>query len=90
MKAQGRELDDESWSAEAAITAAQRNAKIAGIFARLASRDGKPRYLAHLPRVWRYLDDDLAHPALGDLRDWYNRAIPRERRDAVKCEGAMA
>jgi aminoglycoside/choline kinase family phosphotransferase len=89
MKAQGRELDQELWTAEAAITAAQRNAKIAGIFARLASRDGKPRYLAHLPRVWRYLEGDLAHPALADLRDWYDRALPREKRE-VKYEGAMA
>jgi hypothetical protein len=90
MKAQGRELDGEMWTAEAAITAAQRNAKIAGIFARLASRDGKPRYIAHLPRVWRYLERDLAHPALADLRSWYDRAILREKRDAVKFEGTMA
>lgn len=89
MKAQGRELDGELWTAEAAVTAAQRNAKIAGIFARLAGRDGKPRYLAHLPRVWRYLESDLAHPTLADLRGWYDRTIPRERRDGVKYEGAM-
>ena len=44
--------------------AAQRNAKIVGIFARLFRRDGKPRYLGYLPRVWSYLDRDLEHPAL--------------------------
>ena len=90
MKDQGRALDREVWTAEAAITAAQRNAKIAGIFARLASRDGKPRYLAHLPRVWNYLEGDLAHPALANLRSWYDRAIPCEVRHGVKHEGAMA
>ena len=89
MKAAGRDLDGELWSAEAAVTAAQRNAKIAGIFARLANRDRKPRYLAHLPRVWDYLESDLAHPALAELRAWYDRAIPREKRRA-SCEGAMA
>ena len=47
-----------------AVMAAQRNAKIVGIFARLYKRDGKPRYLAFLPRVWGYLERDLAHPAL--------------------------
>jgi len=47
-----------------AVMAAQRNAKIVGIFARLYSRDGKPRYLAFLPRVWGYLERDLAHPEL--------------------------
>ena len=32
--------------------AAQRAAKILGIFARLDRRDGKPQYLRHMPRVW--------------------------------------
>jgi hypothetical protein len=90
MRAQGRELDGELWTAEAALTAAQRNAKIAGIFARLAGRDGKPRYLAHLPRVWRYLEGDLAHPALADMRGWYDRVIPHEKRTRLKYEEAMA
>ena len=35
-------VDDEQYRAEAAVMAAQRNAKIAGIFARLYRRDGKP------------------------------------------------
>ena len=52
----------------AAVLAAQRNAKIIGIFARLFKRDNKPRYLAHLPRVWRYMERDLQHPALAKLR----------------------
>ncbi|HEY6578146.1 MAG TPA: phosphotransferase [Rhizomicrobium sp.] len=90
MKASGCELDRESWTREAAVMAAQRNAKIAGIFARLASRDGKPRYLAYLPRVWNYLESDLAHPALGKLRAWYDRVIPRDSRSVARREGAMA
>jgi N-acetylmuramate 1-kinase len=68
--------DSERFRAAAAILAAQRNAKIVGIFARLAKRDNKPRYLAHLPRVWRYLEGDLMHPALQPLRQWYDRTIP--------------
>jgi hypothetical protein len=59
-----------------ATLGAQRNSKILGIFARLAKRDGKRGYLAHLPRVARYLERDLAHPALGDLRDFYAREFP--------------
>jgi len=88
MKAQGRPIDSEAWTAEAAVTAAQRNTKIAGIFARLAGRDGKPRYLDYLPRVWDHLEDDLAHPALSGLRIWYDRAIPAEKRRAVQRERA--
>lgn len=76
----GRPLDEEVHGAEMALFAAQRNAKIVGIFARLFKRDSKPRYLDYLPRVWRYLDRDLDHPALGELKAWYEDAVPRARR----------
>ena len=52
----------------AAILAAQRNCKIIGIFTRLWRRDGKPRYLGHIPRVWRLLEEDLREPALAPRR----------------------
>ena len=58
-----------------------RNAKIVGIFARLYKRDGRARYLAFLPRVWTYLERDLTHPALADLRAWYDRVIPKDKRE---------
>jgi tRNA threonylcarbamoyl adenosine modification protein YjeE len=59
---------------------AQRNTKILGIFARLAKRDGKSRYLAHSPRIWRYLARDLAHPDLAGLRAWSDHDIPADVR----------
>jgi tRNA threonylcarbamoyl adenosine modification protein YjeE len=59
-----------------ATLGAQRNSKILGIFARLAKRDGKRGYLAHIPRVARYLERNLAHPALAPLRDWYANELP--------------
>ncbi len=59
-----------------AALGAQRNSKILGIFARLAHRDGKPAYLAHIPRIWRYVDRCLAHPELGELATWYAQAFP--------------
>ncbi len=59
-----------------AALGAQRNLKILGLFARLARRDGKPQYLALLPRVWAHLQDNLAHPALGDLSAWIRRHAP--------------
>ena len=80
MRAQGTPLDETRFRAEMAVMAAQRNAKIVGIFARLYKRDGKARYLAFLPRVWSYLERDLAHPVLGDLRAWYDRVIPKDKR----------
>ena len=80
LRAQGTPVDEEAFRREMAVMAAQRNAKIVGIFARLYKRDGKPRYLAFLPRVWGYLERDLAHPALADLRAWYDRVIPPAQR----------
>jgi len=57
--------------------AAQRAAKILGIFARLDRRDGKPQYLRHLPRVWSYLERALVHPALARLEAWFRTNVPR-------------
>jgi aminoglycoside/choline kinase family phosphotransferase len=84
MRAQGTPVDEAAFAAEMAAVAAQRNAKIVGIFARLFRRDGKPRYLALLPRVWGHLQNDLAHPSLAPLRAWYDRTIPHETRFAEK------
>jgi aminoglycoside/choline kinase family phosphotransferase len=55
-------------------------ARIIGIFARLVVRDGKPKYEGFLPRLWGYLDSCLADPAVGDLRDWFDRHVPAEAR----------
>lgn len=60
-----------------AILGAQRATKILGIFARLDKRDHKPHYLQHLPRIERYLVKDLAHPALSDVRVWYETYLPQ-------------
>ncbi|MGB8363212.1 MAG: aminoglycoside phosphotransferase family protein [Rhizomicrobium sp.] len=87
MALQGRPLDEEAYRAEMAVMAAQRNAKIVGIFARLFKRDAKPRYLGYLPRVWGYLNRDLEHPALAPLKTWYERVIPRELRGSPRIEG---
>lgn len=84
-------IDAAHFRAQAAILAAQRNAKIVGIFARLAIRDKKPRYLAFLPRVWSYMERDLEHPALHALKTWYDRKVPPEtRRRALTAQGEHA
>ncbi|MDG4576487.1 MAG: phosphotransferase [Defluviicoccus sp.] len=63
-----------------ATLAAQRHAKVIGIFTRLWRRDGKPVYLAHIPRVWRLLEAALNHPALAELNGWFSRHVPPEVR----------
>lgn len=63
-----------------AVLGAQRNAKIIGIFTRLWKRDGKPRYLSYLPRMWSLLERDLQHPALAPVADWFAANIPADKR----------
>ena len=58
------------------VLGAQRNAKIIGIFTRLWKRDGKPRYPTLCPRVWRYLERDLAQPALAPVARWFDANVP--------------
>ena len=71
----------EEFEADYARLGAQRNAKIVGIFSRLWRRDGKPRYLAMIPRVWEAMERDLGHPALAPVAAWFDANIPREIRD---------
>ncbi|MXO73716.1 phosphotransferase [Altererythrobacter aerius] len=78
----------DKFMADYARLGAHRNAKIVGIFARLHKRDGKPRYLSMIPRVWAAMERDLAHPALGPVAAWFDRNIPRRLRD--KFGGAIA
>ena len=74
------DLDAASFDASMAVLGAQRHAKVIGIFTRLARRDGKPVYLAHIPRVWRLLERACAHPALAPVRHWLDIHIPAEAR----------
>lgn len=68
--------------ADYARLGAQRNAKIVGIFVRLWKRDGKPRYLDLIPRVWALLERDLMHPALEPVAAWFDANIPPALREA--------
>ena len=46
--------------------------QILGIFVRLDRRDGKPEYIKHLPRIRAYLQRTMAHPALAEVRNFYD------------------
>lgn len=71
---------DEHFHADYALLGAQRNAKIIGIFTRLAKRDGKPKYLSMIPRVWAAMERDLEHPALTPVAQWFDANIPDDLR----------
>ncbi|MCO6408846.1 tRNA (adenosine(37)-N6)-threonylcarbamoyltransferase complex ATPase subunit type 1 TsaE [Hoeflea alexandrii] len=68
------DFDEPGFREAYAIMAAQRAAKILGIFVRLKQRDGKPGYLRHLPRMEAYISASLAHPVLQPLRNWFTKA----------------
>jgi aminoglycoside/choline kinase family phosphotransferase len=53
------------------ILATQFHCRVIGQFIRLSVRDGKDRYLAHIPRVAAYIRDGLSDPVLAPLRDWF-------------------
>lgn len=73
-----------------AILGAQRNLKIVGIFARLAVRDGKRRYLDLIPRVWDHLQRDLSHPDLKSLACWVSDHVPVPDAETLAEIGARA
>lgn len=74
------ELDREAFMADYAALAALNEARILGIFARLIFRDGKPRYRAFMPRMWRQLNRNLENPALAGLKRWFETHVPAEVR----------
>ena len=75
--------DPARFRADYEVLGAQRNTKILGIFTRLWKRDGKPNYLPLQPRVWSYLERNLAHPVLAPVRAWYDAHVPPEKRAAA-------
>jgi aminoglycoside/choline kinase family phosphotransferase len=72
----GLQDDRAAFLADYAALATLNNVRVVGIFARLIARDGKPRYRAFLPRLWRLLDRNLAHPDLAELKAWFDRHVP--------------
>ena len=64
------------FTAQLACLGIQRNLRILGIFGRLSLLYGKTRYLDLVPRVWGYIENDMAHPALGTLRQAVLDSVP--------------
>jgi len=77
-------IDRDAFAASWAVLAAQRHAKVIGIFTRLCKRDGKSGYLIHIPRVWRLLEQSLSHPVLAAVKTWLDTHMPQEQRTVPK------
>ncbi len=85
-----RVADKSRFRAHYEILGGQRNTKILGIFTRLWKRDGKPHYLPLQPRVWGYVERNLAHPALAPVREWFDEFVPEDKRGAAWARDAAA
>ena len=62
------QADFEDFERASDLMGVQRHLKVIGIFARICHRDGKPRYLADVPRFFAYIDEVIARrPELAEL-----------------------
>lgn len=69
----GPDLDKDAFDNSFRVLAAQRHAKVLGIFVRLSVRDGKDRYLQFIPHVHGLFMDAVNDPALKPLKQWFEQ-----------------
>jgi aminoglycoside/choline kinase family phosphotransferase len=74
------EVDRAAFIQSYAALAALNETRILGVFARLITRDGKPRYAQFMPRMWAHLDRNLQKPGLEEVAGWFARHLPLEAR----------
>ena len=75
---QAKLSDEDAFRKAYAVLGAQRNAKILGIFVRLAERDGKPSYRDLIPRVHKHFVGNLSGKNFAELRNWFETYLPGE------------
>ncbi|MBT8153620.1 phosphotransferase [Epibacterium ulvae] len=54
----------------------QRNLRIVGVFARLATQMGKPHYVDFIPRVWAHIERALLRPELAKIEPIIRETVP--------------
>ena len=68
--------DDHAFRTAYAVLGTQRNLRILGVFARLGTDYGKPRYVGLIPKVWAVLLPNLEHPVLAPIAEMLLRELP--------------
>lgn len=66
----------EEFDKRLAVLGALNALRVAGIFARLVKRDNKPKYANFQPRQLKLLAQNLAHPALAEMRGVFKSIAP--------------
>ena len=79
------DLDKELFMRSYHIMAVKRHTRVIGVFVRLKARDGKDKYLKHIPNVWRLLESHLDEPYLADFKNWLDAVVPKEYRKIPSC-----
>ena len=74
------EMDKDLFMRSYHIVAAKRHVRVIGVFTRLKARDGKDKYLKHIPRVWKLLEEHLNEPYLKPLKNWLDEIVPEHLR----------
>ncbi|MEO0392522.1 MAG: phosphotransferase [Pseudomonadota bacterium] len=82
--AQATPADRAQFDADYRALAVGRHAKILGIFVRLNRRDGKDKYLQHLPRIAQWLARSLDHPSMDEVRSFLDAECPAWRTPPVR------
>lgn len=69
-------LEEEEFSALYATWGAHWNMRILGTFVRLSKHLGKTQYERFLPTVLKRVQQNLTHPALQELHEWFTQHFP--------------
>ncbi|GGH29284.1 hypothetical protein SAMN05444007_104378 [Cribrihabitans marinus] len=77
-------VDEHAFRSAYVALGAQRALRILGVFARLATRDGKHRYIDMIPRVWSHLIRNLEHPLFSQLADTLTADLPAPTPDILQ------
>jgi aminoglycoside/choline kinase family phosphotransferase/CTP:molybdopterin cytidylyltransferase MocA len=75
------ELDPVAFRTAYDACAAQRHLRVAGLWVRLAQRDGKPQYLQYGALTWALLERALRRPGAQPLADFMQRWVSPELRN---------
>ena len=76
--------DDTAFRAAYAILGVQRNLRIVGAFAKLCIALGKPQYIDLIPRIWEFVERNLAHPALAPVSEHILETLPAPTTDVLE------
>jgi aminoglycoside/choline kinase family phosphotransferase len=71
----------DAFNEEYAIIGAAQASKCIGLFSRLGKN--RSEYLEFIPKCWANLEQNMTHPALKDLKQWFDANISMEQRHGI-------